>query len=422
MGLFDFLRRLFSKQPSDRNAAPVVLPVADPESNEAAKCGLTPLRYRSSLKPVPPADEQADRSPYLFSWRNPQNDGFLDLSTDADEQWLADFGLPHLKTPTDLADFLQVPPGQLAWLIHRGQPGCRPGSVRKAHYHYRWLPRKTGGHRLIEAPRPRLKAVQRRILRGILNRVPAHPAAHGFVSGRSIRTNAEPHVGRSILLTFDLENFYPSVGYSRVVAIFRTMGFSREVALWLARLTTSTVPPGLTAPSEADLRPYRTRHLPQGAPTSPALANLSAFALDVRLSGLARRFDVRYTRYADDITFSGHGRFGGALKDFIPLVTAIVRDERFSVHRRKRRVLRRGQRQMVTGVVVNEKINAARRDYDQLRAILHNCIRHGPSTQNRDGLEHFAAHLAGRIGHIRHLNPQRGHRLRQMFDRIDWSR
>ncbi len=229
-------------------------------------------------------------------------------------------------------------------------------------------------------------------------------------------------MGRSILLTFDLENFYPSVGYSRVVAIFRTMGFSREVALWLARLTTSTVPPGLTAPSEADLRPYRTRHLPQGAPTSPALANLSAFALDVRLSGLARRFDVRYTRYADDITFSGHGRFGGALKDFIPLVTAIVRDERFSVHRRKRRVLRRGQRQMVTGVVVNEKINAARRDYDQLRAILHNCIRHGPSTQNRDGLEHFAAHLAGRIGHIRHLNPQRGNRLRQMFDRIDWSR
>ena len=142
---------------------------------------------------------------------------------------------------------------------------------------------------------------------------------------------------------------------------------------------------------------------------------------DVRLSGLARAFDVNYTRYADDLTFSGSHRFGGALRDFIPLTREIIENERFRVNRRKRKIVRASQRQTVTGVVVNAKTNISRANFDRLKAILFNCVRHGPSTQNHDGHEHFADHLRGRIAHVRHLNRDRGDRLLQLFERIDWS-
>jgi retron-type reverse transcriptase len=373
-----------------------------------------------------PSDrESAGRQqPYRFAHRNPRTGSWLDFSTDADPRWLDYYGLPHLKTPQDLADWLKVPPGKLAWLTHRYQPGQRPESVQKAHYHFHWTQKRSGGHRLIEAPKALLKQVQQQILHEILDKVPAHPGAHGFVTGRSILSNARPHVGQYLLLKFDLEDFYPSVRFPRVVAIFRSIGFSREVAIWLARLTTSVVPHNLKPPEGArySVWPYVSRHLPQGAPTSPALANLSAYSLDVRLSGLAQKYDLTYTRYADDLTFSGSRRFGGALRDFIPLVERILRDERFRVNKRKRRVLRCFNRQTVTGVVVNSKPNVARHEFDLLKATLANCRRHGPSTQNREQHPDFRSHLRGRIAHVMHLNPHRGRKLLALFQSIDWSK
>src|SRR4029079_10295925 len=105
----------------------------------------------------------------------------------------------------------------------------------------------------------------------ILDHLPPHDAAHGFLAGRSIVTNAGPHVGRFVVLKWDVQNFYPSVGFSRVAAIFRSLGYCREAAIWLARLTTSALPGNAPfPPGEASaMLPYLRRHLPQGAPTSP---------------------------------------------------------------------------------------------------------------------------------------------------------
>ena len=334
------------------------------------------------------------------------------------------WGLPEFATPEELAEWLDLGVGRVAWLAQRVSWGKRTEPSRQTHYGYRFIDKRRGGWRLIEAPNPVLKAVQTRILQEILDRVPAHRAAHGFVRGRSMVTNARQHVGRKIIVKLDLRNFYTTIRYRRVVAVFRTMGYSREAAIWLARLTTTSVPDWLVPPDgdEATFRLYRVRHLPQGAPTSPALANLSAFGLDVRLDGMARAFGATYTRYADDLTFSGPRRLLSGLPTFLPLVEQIISAERFVLHRSKRKVVRHSQRQEVTGVVVNEHPAVRRKDFDRLKAILHNCVRHGPSTQNRDGVADFRAHLAGRIAHVSQIDAGKGARLRRLFDEINWHR
>jgi len=131
---------------------------------------------------------------------------------------------------------------------------------------------------------------------------------------------------------------------------------------------------------------------------------------------------MEYTRYADDLTFSGPGIVVPALSEFIPLAERIIRDERFVSKREKRRVCRRSSRQSVTGVIVNEKRNICREDYDRLKATLHNCVQKGPASQKRNVEGDFTAHLQGRIAHVRQLNPQRAMKLQQIFDKINWAR
>ena len=454
MGLVAFLKRLFGGGPPPepdayvdphrvrpRDEKPAAAPArpttgwqtpaaADPPrkgwEGPPRKHPLPDLKYESSLVPADPAREEASGdAPYAFARFGPGYGTYLDLSRDADAGWLDEFDLPHLRTPQDLADWLDLPLGKLAWLTGRFFEKSVPPSVAKANYVYRWVGKKTSGYRLIEEPKPLLKAAQETVLRGILDNVPPHHAAHGFRAGRSIVSNAGVHTGAAVLLKHDLRNFYPSVGLSRVVAIFRTVGFSREVAIWLARLCTSRVPRDLgRADGHAlvgeDFSRYSAAHLPQGAPTSPALANLSAYSLDVRLSGLASAFGAAYTRYADDLTFSGDAPFIPKLRRFIPLTERIIRDERFTVHSEKRRVIRAHQRMTVTGVVVNERTNVAREEYDRLKAILHNCLKSGPAGQNRDGVPDFRAHLRGRIAFVNQCNPARGRKLLEAFGRINW--
>ena len=409
--------------PLRRASHDVDVVIGAPTSAPRKKYRLSPLRYKVD-QPGHLDEPLSSEPPYAFANLAIDSGKFLDLSRDTDPQRLASFSLPMLSTPDDLATWLGIPVGKLAWLTNRFSENRRPQSKKEAHYHFHWVRKRKGGYRLIEAPKSTLKQVQTRILEEILNRIPTHEAAHGFVTGRSAVTNARPHVRRRVVVKLDLENFYPSVRFSRVVAIFRSVGYNREIALWLARLTTSAVPTGLETPEggASALWAYIPRHLPQGAPTSPALANLSAYALDVRLSGLAAKYRLAYTRYADDLTVSGSGKIIPALSELLPHITHIIRSERFRINRAKRKVLRNNQRQVITGVIVNRHINIQRSEFDQLKAIVNNCIRQGPASQNRSGHQDFAAHLRGRIAHVLQLNRAKGQRLLKAYLLIDWSR
>jgi retron-type reverse transcriptase len=298
------------------------------------------------------------------------------------------------------------------------------------HYTYRWIAKKSGSWRLLETPKSRLKALQRQLLHELLDRISPHAAAHGYCRGRSIATFAAPHCGRRIVLRFDLRDFFPSVRESRIHALFRTVGYPREVARLLTGLCTNVVPDdvwpnGLFLADRPlplrDRKPFQIPHLPQGAPTSPALANLCAYRLDCRLHGLAQTAGGQYTRYADDLAISGDNDLERSVRRFQVEVCRIALEEGFEVHTRKSRFMRQGVRQQLVSVVVNSHPNVCRTKYDLLKAILHNCGLHGPGSQNHDGHPDFRAHLLGKIAHVSMLNEQRGSRLRALFEKIDWG-
>jgi hypothetical protein len=338
----------------------------------------------------------------------------------------ATWELPRLPTREALADWLGITVCELEWFADRhGFEAAASGALR--HYTYRLIAKASGKWRLLEMPKARLKAIQRRLLHDLLDRIPPHEAAHGYRRGRSIVTFAAPHCGRRIVLRFDLRQFFPSVCAARVHALFATAGYPRDVARLLTGLCTNFVPqdvwqtPTGSAVAWEERRRYRFTHLPQGAPTSPALANLCVHGLDRRLDGLAKALNAIYTRYADDLAFSGGEELERGARRFQVQVCRIALEEGFEVHTRKSRFMRGSVRQQLVGVVVNAHPNVRRDEYDRLKAILHNCVRHGTQSQNRDGHGDFRAHLLGCISHVSLLNEERGRRLRMLFEQIRWE-
>jgi len=357
-------------------------------------------------------------------------------------QWLAEpqrmqpvaatstWDIPGIESVGALAEWLGVTVGELEWFADvKGLGYKRPGS-KLAHYHYRILAKDAGNIRLIEAPKPRLKALQRQILMQILEKIPAHPAAHGFLKERSIKTFAAPHVGQRVVLRTDLQDFFPSLSGARIQALFRTMGYPEAVADLLGGICTNAAPRHLwkeVAPSADPHRLYEARalysrpHLPQGAPASPALANICCYRVDCRLSGLSKAVGATYTRYADDLAFSGSEAVGRQIERFSIHVAAILMEEGFSVHHRKTRIMRQGVRQYLAGIVANRHLNVIRADFDRLKATLTNCVRLGPATQNREGHHQFRSYLDGRVGFVELINPAKGGRLRSLYERIQWE-
>jgi RNA-directed DNA polymerase len=339
------------------------------------------------------------------------------------------WALPAIESAGDLATWLGLQTGELEWFADLKGLGYKGGSPQLAHYHYRVLAKGSGSIRLIESPKPRLKELQRKILGQILNHIPSHRAVHGFVKGRSIKTFTAPHVGRRVVLRMDLQDFFPSISGARIQTVFRTMGYPESVADLLGGICTNATPRGIWSgcAGAVDLNTlwetrsmYAQPHLPQGAPVSPALANLCTYRVDCRLTGLAKAAGAQYTRYADDLAFSGGEDFERCVERFSTHVAVILDEEGFRVNHRKTRIMRQGVRQHLTGLVINQHASVRRTDFDRLKAILTNCVRLGPASQNRDEHPRFQLHLEGRIGFVESINAAKGKRLRAILDRIDW--
>lgn len=335
--------------------------------------------------------------------------------------------IAELDDESALCRLLDLDSGELAWFADARSMERRATEPLR-HYRWRQLP-KRDGVRLVAAPKPRLKEIQRRLLHHVLEPIPVHDAAHGCVRGRSVRTAVAPHAGSAIVIRVDLEAFFASIPAGRVWGLFRTAGLPEAVSHTLTGLVTTTVPLAVwrTVPVPRDLDAHHrlrsllaTPHLPQGAPTSPAVANLVAFSLDRRLAGLAASFGAQYTRYVDDLTFSGGPSLRGARSRFVELVEQIVHDEGFRANERKTVVLGSSGRQQVLGAVVNDHPTLPRRERDNLRALLHNCQVHGWRSQDR-GVANFREQLLGRVSWANSLDPAFGAKLRRSFDAVDWS-
>ena len=328
------------------------------------------------------------------------------------EERAAENDLPPIDKPEKLAEALGLTIPELRWLaFHRD-------AAESIHYTRFTIPKRDGSERAIWAPMPKLKAAQRWILEHVVERLPVHGKSHGFLAGRSIATNAAAHVGSKIILKVDLKDFFPTITFRRAKGIFRHAGYRDQVATLMALLCTE-------APREIVERDGKTyyvalgpRCLPQGAPTSPALTNTLCLRLDRRLTALATKLGWRYTRYADDLTFSlpeGHKekpRLGALLGS----VGRVANDEGFQVHPKKTRVTRSGSRQKVTGLVVNGSgaPRVPRTLKREIRAAIHNAS-HGKPLKAGDSV----ARLSGYAAYIYMTDPLLGAKLLKQLAALD---
>jgi retron-type reverse transcriptase len=284
---------------------------------------------------------------------------------------------PVIFDHTHLATILGVTESLLRFMVSSPESFYRPFRLRK----------RRGGSRLIEAPQHELKMVQHWLQRNLTRNLTVHDAAHGFRRERSVVSNAKQHVGRPLIVKYDVKDFFGSVKEAVVFRNYRRIGYTRRVAHMLTRLTTLG------------------GALPQGAPTSPDLANVAAYRLDARLSGLAGRHEVVYTRYADDLTFSGGGV---ANPRFRRAVEHIMRDSGFSPNEKKTVLVRRSDRQRVTGLVVNDKAGWPRATRQWLRQEVYYLAKYGVDEHVRRRGYQRAAYKEFLYGHLyalRQLHP-----------------
>ena len=341
----------------------------------------------------------------------------LSATMAADRSLSSDWKVPSICTVGRLANWLDISPEELDWFS--GEMHFTSGSTKLCHYNYKTIAKRSGGMRLLEIPKWRLKTIQRRILHGILDRIPSHDCSHGFKKNRSIFTFTQPHKNKNVVLKFDLKDYFLSTERARVRSLFHLAGYPPTISRHLAGICCHQANPHHLPNNLKGKWLYERPHLPQGAPSSPALADKLLYRLDLRLLGLARKMALSFTRYADDIAFSSGKPLGNkSIASFTLLIENIISEEGWQVNPKKTRVMRQSQQQRLTGLVINQGTNLPRKEYDQIRAILHRCKQNGFEAENRECHPNFVAHLQGRIQFVLQSNQKRGEKLMTMLSRI----
>ncbi len=265
------------------------------------------------------------------------------------------------------------------------------------------IAKKSGGYRHISMPSYNLKKIQRWILDNILYKVRINKSAKGFVKNMSIVDNAISHINKDIVVSIDLENFFPSIEFRKVFIMFYGLGYTKELSYAFSKLVT-----------------YKGK-LPQGSPASPCIANIILRKLDSRLSGLARYIKCDYTRYADDITFSGSKN----IYDYINTILDIIEDEGFIVNLSKLKIRYSNTRQEVTGIIVNEKLSVKREFKKKLRQHIHYCKKFGVYNHlkyiGQEDKFFYKDYLYGHAYFIKMIEPECGEKFINQLDSINWN-
>ncbi len=398
------------------------LSIIEHKSNLASEAAVAELRAeRARLKAQKQAEAQERKAARQAAIKDRRDNDIVFLGRrvsgrlgerESDLVRLQQLKLPELQTPTDVANALQLSISKLRWLAFHAEV------AERTHYVNFEVPKSSGGFRQLSAPHQQLAAAQRWILENILNKLPTHPAAHGFVAGRSILSNAAVHVNQNFVINMDLENFFPSISFPRVRKMFARLGYSGSVATILALLCTECPRRKVTMNGQCFLVATGSPGLPQGACTSPAISNQISIKLDRRLQALAARMALNYTRYADDISFSGGQLLSEKVAYVMTRVRHFVVEEGFRINGKKTRVQRRNASQTVTGLVVNERPTVSRKKIRQIRAILHRAKSEGLEKQNRSNHPNFKAWLHGYISFIAMTRPEIAAQFRTALEQL----
>ncbi len=322
--------------------------------------------------------------------------------------------IPPLDSAKQLAEALGMTIPDLRWLTYHREV------AESIHYVRFTIPKRDGSDRAIWAPMPKLKEAQRWILRNIVEKLLVHGSVHGFLAGRSTYTNAAVHSDPDLVVKVDIKDFFPTVTFPRVKGVFRKAGYREEVATLLALLCTEPPREVVEHDGKTFYVALGPRCLPQGAPTSPGLTNTLALSLDRRLAGLARKLGWRYTRYADDLTFSLPADHKGPpqVGKLLGSVRRIVSGEGFQVHPDKTSVARTGGCQRITGLVVNGATppRVPRDLRRKLRAAIHNRLHGKPAFEGES-----LSTLIGWAAYITMTDPPAGERYLADLARLDES-
>jgi retron-type reverse transcriptase len=296
----------------------------------------------------------------------------------------------------DLYELLETTEDEIQNLIDNKEKYYISYAIRK----------KNGKKRYIDAPQGLLKAIQNRILYRILYKYRPHPIAHGFTTNRSPVSNAKEHIGSKTVITVDLLNFFNSIKYPLVKNMINYLFEKRR-------------PYDVTVDDElnilTELVTYRAM-IPQGAPTSPALSNLILLGMDKDLSQFAKNRHLKVTRYCDDITMSTKEKNAGSFYDnrrHITSIRSIVRKYGLLINNKKTRVRHYHKRQVVTGIVVNEKLNVPKLKWRNFRAKLHNILRDKTRLDEEE-----LQKIRGYIEWINNLNSTRGQQFMEQYEKI----
>jgi RNA-directed DNA polymerase len=261
-----------------------------------------------------------------------------------------------------------------------------PSNILHAYYHLHVVPKQRGGVRYIYEPNKTLKTIQKRINKKILKEIPVSDYAFAYVPGRSIVQNAKPHIRNPLLLKLDIYHFFDSIHFRAIFDIFKEMGHSMEFSRLLAGLVTID------------------DHLPQGAPTSPALSNIYLKTFDEEIGDYCKKNDITYTRYSDDLTFSMQ-QFDA---DLVKTVREKLEALGLELNRKKSKVISGPLQKRVTGIVVNEKLQASISYRRKIRQEMYYISKFGLRKHLErikvSDEETYIASLLGRVNYVLQIN------------------